>query len=86
MGPGKWGAVFQCVLFVLLGFFEGLGMALFEPHPFDLLLEEAERASTARAPIIIFRDAHAGRFQDIHHTLLVDPGLAERKTNFTVSC
>ena len=51
--------MFQRVLFKGLGGLVGLWMPLPEAHPLDLLLEEAEGAAAARAPLVILGIADA---------------------------
>src|SRR3546814_5276772 len=52
---------------------------LLQPYPFDFLLEKTEGAATTRPPLVVFRQAEPGPFQDIEDASLVDSGFLERQ-------
>ena len=79
LAPGKRRAVFDGVLLVSLGFLERLWVLLFEPYPFDLLLEETEGAAASRAPGIILRQTQPGPVEDFQDASLVDSRMLERQ-------
>lgn len=79
LAPRKRRAVRDGVLLVSLRLLEGFGVPFPEAHPFDLLLEEAERAAAAGAPGIVFRKPETGAVEDLKDVRLVDSRFPERQ-------
>ena len=57
LAPREWRAMLERVFFVALGFLEEVRMPLHQPHPFNLLLKEAERTAAAGPPLVVFGEA-----------------------------
>ena len=79
LAPRKRRTVLDRILLVCLGLLECLRMFFAQPHPFDLLLKEAEGAAASRAPGIVFREPETGSFENIKDTGLVDARILKRQ-------
>ena len=56
-------------------------MPLHQSYPLDLLLEEAEGAAAARAPLVVSRQSQPGTIENLKHPGLVDAGILEGQAN-----
>src|SRR5690349_18966865 len=82
--PGERRSMFARELLVALSLLERLRMLLAQMHPFDLLLEEAERAAAARAPSVVGRKSDPRGLQDLLDPRKVDALFPKWQTHFQV--
>src|ERR1700754_1369424 len=65
MAPREWRTVFKRVFLVAPRLLKRLRMLVKQARPFDLLLVEAKRAATTRAPAIIIGQANTCRLEKL---------------------